>query len=300
VKPLVTGATGFVGRRLLAELDAPVVLSRSAARAADALAGFNVRAFSWAGEAERPPAEAFEGVDTIFHLSGEPLAEGRWTTEKKRRVVDSRVLGTRNLVEAIAALDDKPKTLVSASAVGFYGSRGDRELTESASAGDDFVAELTAQWEAEAIAAADLGIRVVLMRIGIVLGRDGGALEKMLPAFKLGLGARFGSGRHWMPWIHVDDVVWLLLRAATDERLKGPVNTVAPAPVTNRDFTKAFGRALNRPAFLSAPEFVLRGMLGEFADLLLASQRVLPKAALDAGFRFSYPTLQAALQDILK
>jgi len=300
VKALVTGATGFVGRRLLAELDTPAILSRSAARAADTLAGFNVNAFTWDGEAERPPLEAFEGVETIFHLAGEPIADGRWAAEKKRRMVDSRVLGTRHLVEAIAALDDKPKTLISASAVGYYGSCRDRELTEDAPAGDDFVAELAVKWEAEAARAVDLGVRVVRLRIGLVLGREGGALAKMLPPFKLGLGAWFGSGRQWMPWIHVDDVVCLMLHAATDGQLVGPVNAVAPSPATNRDFSKALGRALNRPVLLSAPVFMLRAVLGEFADVLLASQRVLPQAALDAGYQFSYPRLDAALQDVLK
>lgn len=299
MKALVTGATGFIGRRLIAELESPIVLSRSPTRAAESLATFDVSALGWLAETERPPPAAFDGVDTIFHLAGEPIAEGRWTAEKKRRILDSRVLGTRHLVDALAALDQRPKTLISASAVGYYGSCGDRELTEDAEPGDDFAAEVSVKWEAEARAASDLGVRVVCVRVGLALGSGGGALAKMVPPFKLGLGASLGSGRQWLPWVHVDDVVAVMLGAARDDSLVGPINAAAPFPLTNRDFTKTLGRALGRPAFMNAPELVLRAALGEMADLVLASQRVVPQVALDAGLEFAYPTLESALKEIL-
>lgn len=299
MKALVTGATGFIGRRLIAELEAPHVLSRSASRAAESLAEFDVSAFGWRAKAERPPEAALDGVDTVFHLAGESIADGRWTPDKKRRILDSRVLGTRHLVEAMAALDVGPRTLVSASAVGYYGSCGDRELTEDAAPGDDFAAEVSIKWEEAAQAATELGVRVVSVRLGVVLGPGGGALAKMLPPFKLGLGGRLGSGRQWMPWVHLDDVVACMLAAAADDRLVGPLNAVAPSPVRNGDFTKTLARALGRPAWMNVPEFALRATLGELADLVLASQRVVPKVALDAGVEFGYPTLESALDDIL-
>jgi uncharacterized protein len=230
MRALVTGATGFVGRRLLAKLDSPVVLSRSAANANQQLADFQVTAFDWEPTAGPPPAAAFQGVDTIFHLAGDPVAEGRWTEKKKIRIRDSRVLGTRNLVAALRRLPTRPQTLISASAVGYYGSCGERELDEAAPPGPstDFLTDVCIQWEKEALAARELGVRVVPIRIGVVLGEKGGALAKMLTPFSLGLGSPLGNGQQYMPWIHIDDLVELMLFAATQANLSGPINGVAP------------------------------------------------------------------------
>ena len=231
----------------------------------------------------------------MFHLAGESVGEGRWTAAKKQRIRDSRVIGTRRLVEGLAALEQKPRVLVVASAIGYYGSRGDETLDESSAPGDDFLAQVCRDWEAEARAAEKLGIRVVNTRFGIVLG-NGGALKKMLLPFKLGAGGRLGNGRQWMSWVHVDDVVGILLAAAIDEQYRGPVNTVAPTPVTNREFTRVLASVLHRPAIFPVPAFGLRLVVGEFAEVLLGSQRVLPKAAQRAGYAFHYPELAEALR----
>ena len=251
--------------------------------------------FRWIPDREPPPPEAIDGCDAAFHLAGEPVAEGRWTAAKKQRIRDSRVIGTRNLVRGLGQAPQRPGVLVSASAVGVYGTRGDETLTEDAPAATGFLAEVCREWEAEARKAEDFGIRVVTVRIGLVLGGEGGALKRMLPLFKLGLGGRLGSGRQWMPWIHVADLARLFVFAAETERLAGPVNGAAPEPVRNRGFTKSLGRAIRRPALFPAPAFMLRAALGEFAEVLLASQRVVPKAALEAGFQFNYETIDAAL-----
>jgi len=297
---LVTGATGFVGHRLLAKLQQPVVLSRDAAKAEQSLKPFGAKAFAWEPQSGPPPATAFEGIDTVFHLAGDPVAEGRWTAAKKARIKDSRVIGTRNLVAGLRNLPTKPRVLVNASAVGIYGSRGDEALDETSAAANDFLADVCIGWEREAGAARELGVRVVPIRIGVVLGENGGALAKMLPPFQFGLGSPLGSGQQYMPWVHLDDLVELMLFAAREERVTGPVNGVAPNPVTNREFTKTLGRVLGRPTFLPpVPGFVLRAMLGEFANVLLQSQRVNPRAAEGAGFTFKFRELEAALRDIL-
>jgi uncharacterized protein len=299
MRALVTGATGFIGQHLLARLDRPIVLSRNAARARLSLGRFNVTALDWDPVAGPPPREAFDGVDAVFHLAGDPIAEGRWTSEKKRRIRESRVVGTRNMVEGLAKLTTRPPVLVSASAVGFYGSRGDEVLDERAAPGSDFLAEVCQAWEKESQAATELGIRVVNIRTGVALGSEGGALKKMLLPFRLGLGGPLGDGRHWMSWIHVGDLAQLFVAAAENEELRGPVNGVAPTPVTNRQFTAALAATLHRPAFFRAPHAALRVALGEVADVLFSSQRAAPKAALDAGFQFRYPDLQPALEAIV-
>ncbi len=300
MRALVTGATGFVGTRLLARLENPVVLSRHADKAAKALAKFGVQVQQWDPQGGPPPPAAFNGVDTVIHLAGDPVAEGRWNAQKKARIRDSRVIGTRNLVAALRALPVKPGVLVSASAVGLYGPRGDEELTEASSPADDFLAEVCASWEREAVAARDFGVRVVPIRVGIVLGEGGGALRKMLTPFKLGLGSPLGSGRQYMPWIHIDDLVEMMLFAAREPSVTGPLNGTAPHPVTNREFTKTLGRVLGRPTFFPpVPGFMLRLIFGEFANALLGSQRVLPQAALAAGFPFKYPELEPALRGVL-
>lgn len=294
MKALVTGATGLVGRELVRRLGEAVVLTRDVASGQRRL-GAGVRALSWQPETEAAPAAAFEGVDVVFHLAGEPVAEGRWTARKKASIRDSRVLGTRNLVAALHGLPALPRVLVCASAVGFYGSQGDRELREGAPRGEGFLADVTESWEAEARAAERLGIRVINARLGLVLAASGGALGRMLTPFRLGLGGTLGDGRQWMPWVHIDDVISLLLHTAHNERMRGPVNVVSPTPVTNAELTRALGQALGRPAILPVPRLALRAVFGELAEVLLHSQRVLPGVALETNYAFAYPTLEPAL-----
>jgi hypothetical protein len=245
-----------------------------------------------------PPAETFDGATAVFHLAGESVANGRWTKARKQRIRDSRVTGTRNLVAGLERLAARPAVLVSGSAVGFYGPRGDETLTESASPGHDFLAEVCVTWEQAALEARSLGIRVALSRTGVALG-NGGALAKMLLPFKLGVGGPLAGGRQWMPWIHVDDLAALLLFAARTESLVGPYNAVAPQPVTNREFSRALARQLHRPAFIPTPYFALRLAFGEMASMLVGSQRAVPQAAEKAGYQFRFPDINATLADIL-
>jgi uncharacterized protein (TIGR01777 family) len=299
MKALVTGATGFVGPRLLRLLEQPTVVSRNPDRARAVVGHLAGRIVRWNPLEGPPPSEAFDGVDVVLHLAGESVAEGRWTAAQKARIRDSRVVGTRHLVQGIVQAARKPAVLVSASAVGYYGDRGDEELTESAPPADDFLGRVCVEWEREAAAAGQAGVRVVTARTGIVLGAGGGALGKMLTPFKLGGGGPLGNGRQWMPWIHVADLARLYLHAAETTAIQGPMNAVAPHPVRNLEFTKALGRALHRPAFIPAPYFGLRLLFGEFAQVLFASQRVIPRVALETGFVFQYPELTAALHEIL-
>ena len=300
MRAVVTGGTGFVGRRLLSKLDRPVVLSRDAAKAKKSLADNTVEVIAWNPLAEAAPSSALDGAEAIFHLAGDSVAGGRWTKRKKQRIKESRVLGTRNLIAGLRQLRNKPRVLVSASAVGYYGSRGEEEIDELAPPGADFLAEVCSAWEKEALAAGELGIRVVTIRIGLVLGEKGGALSKMLPPFYMGLGSPLGIGDQYMSWVHLDDLVELMLFAAHEQSLSGPVNGVSPQPVTNREFTKTLGAVLRRPTFLPPlPGFVLKAMLGEFGGVLLDSQRVYPRSALSAGFAFRFPALEGALRDVL-
>jgi uncharacterized protein (TIGR01777 family) len=299
MRALVTGATGFIGPRLLRLLDSPVVLSRNPERARGRLGPSVGPIYRWDPHAGPPPAEAFAGVDTVFHLAGESVAEGRWTAAQKARIRDSRVIGTRNLVLGITQTQTKPATLVSSSAVGIYGNRGDEELVETSAPGTGFLADVCQEWEREARAAATAGIRVATLRTGIVLGSGGGALGKMLTPFRLGAGGPLGNGRQWMPWIHVADLARLYVHAADHETVRGAVNGVAPEPVRNSDFTRALGKQLRRPAFMPAPYLGLRLLFGEFAQVLFDSQRVLPRVALETGFVFQYPDIAAALREIL-
>jgi uncharacterized protein (TIGR01777 family) len=240
-----------------------------------------------------PQAGDFAGIDAVVHLAGEPVS-GRWTEQKKRAIRESRVAGTHRLVEALEACDVRPATLVSASAVGFYGSRGDEPLDETSSAGEDFLAGVCFDWEAAARAAEALGMRSVQLRTGIVLGK-GGALAAMEMPFRLGLGGPFGNGRQFVPWIHIDDVVALYLLALDRGDLRGAVNAVTPDYATSARFSQALGTALHRPAFTPAPSFALRAVLGEFTSTILASQLVLPTRALDAGFIWQHPVLEDAM-----
>ena len=297
-RALVTGATGMVGRALAAELGGEVVAtSRSAGKTKLEHVSEVV---TWDGTSPLDPA-ALREVEAVFHLAGEPVVEGRWNDEKKERIRNSRVESTRALVRSIAGLDPaaRPRVLVCASAVGFYGSRGDELLTETSSAGEGFLADVCREWEGEAAKARELGLRVVSVRIGIVLSTAGGALAKMLPIFRAGVGGRLGDGKQWMPWIHIDDLVGILRFAAASDELDGPVDASAPDIVNNSAFTRALGTALHRPAIVPAPAFALRVALGEAASVVLASQRVAPARALEAGYRFAHPKLGAALADLL-
>ena len=296
MRALVTGATGFIGQRLLASLERPVILSRRPEVAKRTVG--NAEVFAWEPESGPPPIASLDGVDIVFNFAGESVAGGRWTAQRKERIRSSRIVGTRNLVDGIESQKKRPRVLVSASAVGYYGSRGDEVLQESAAPGSDFLAEVCQAWEAEAQRAAQFGVRVVTPRIGLVLGRGGGALARILIPFRLGLGGRLGSGRHWMPWIHLDDLVGIFLHAAKSG-ISGPMNAVGPSPVTNREFTRALAAALHRPAVFPIPAFALRVMFGELASVLLASQRVVPHVAVSAGYRFRYTSLDDVLGEIL-
>lgn len=296
---LITGATGFVGQQLLSQLNGAHVLSRDAATAQQKLAAHNVKAFEWQATTGPPPAEAFEGVDTVFNLAGEPVAEGRWNDAKMKRIRDSRVLGTRHLVDGIAACEQRPKTLVSASAVGYYGPRPDELLDETSTPSDGVLAKICVDWEKEALRAEKFGVRVVCLRIGVVLGRGGGAMSKMLTPFKLGVGGRLGSGKQYMPWVHVEDIVGLLLHGANTESLRGPMNGVAPGCVTNSEFTKALGRVVKRPTIFPVPAFGLKLAVGGFADILLESQQIVPRVAQESGYQFKYAGVVDALTEVV-
>ena len=302
MRALITGATGFVGPYLVERLEKPRILTRSLERARSELAGQNAEFVEWDLNGSPPPQAAVQRVDAVFHLAGESVAAGRWTRKRKQRIRDSRVLGTRNLVEALGKLpvDERPAVLVSASAVGYYGSRGEETLTEESAAGNDYLAEVCREWEQEAARAMDFGIRTAMLRTGIVLGPGGGALQKMLPPFKMGMGGRLGSGQQWMPWIHVVDLAALFMHVAETESIRGPVNAVAPEPVRNREFTKTLANVLHRPAILPAPYFGLRLLFGEFAQVLFASQNVEPRVALATGFSYRYRRLDEALRAALE
>jgi hypothetical protein len=294
VKLLITGATGFVGHRLVAEArrrgHAIVVASRDAAAARAALG--DVEAVAWDPMAGPVPPVA--GVEGVVHLAGESVGKGRWTKRKMMRIVDSRVLGTRNLVAGLKA--NPPKAFASASAIGWYGPHGDEELTEADPHGEDFLANVCVEWEREARHAEELGATVAVVRIGIVLGRDGGALQEMLTPFKMCVGGPIAGGAQWMSWVHVDDVVGVFLHAI-EKGIHGTLNATAPNPVTNRTFAKTLGSVLGRPAFIPMPGFMLRIIVGKFAEVLRTGQRVLPKQTTGSGYAFTWTELEAALKD---
>ncbi|HEX6695154.1 MAG TPA: TIGR01777 family oxidoreductase [Solirubrobacteraceae bacterium] len=294
----LTGATGLIGaaivRALQARGDAVTVLTRDTERARAALAG--VEAHAWQPLREPAPAAALAGRDAVVHLAGENVAQ-RWTDEARRAIHASRETGTRNLVAGIGAADPRPRVLASASAVGYYGPRGDEPITEDAAAGDDFLAGVCAAWEREAARAAEHGLRVAMLRTGVVLDQGGGALAKMLPFFRLGMGGPVAGGRQYLPWIHADDVVGLYLAALDDAAWEGPINATAPTPVTNRDFSRALGRALRRPAFAPVPGLAVRVLYGDMAEIVTTGQRAVPARALEHGFGFRHTELDEALRD---
>ena len=293
----ISGSHGLIGAALVASLQADghhvLRLTRGGITNEDEI--------GWDPDAGRIDAPALEGVDAVVHLAGEGIGERKWSAEQKRRIRESRLRGTAALAAAVASREEKPRVFVSASAIGYYGDRGDEELTEKSAPGDDFLAQLCQEWEAETEPAAAAGVRTVHARTGIVLARHGGVLARLLLPFKLGLGGKQGSGKQWMSWIALDDEVAALRCAIDDARLSGPVNLVAPNPVTNAEFADALGRALHRPTVLPTPLLPLKARYGTelVRTLLLVSQRVLPRELERVDFRFRCPVLDGALQAIL-
>jgi uncharacterized protein (TIGR01777 family) len=293
MKCIVSGGTGFIGRQLvdllLAQGHYVGVYSRQPGKAARNA----VATYLWDPLGVAPPDDSIHDMDAVLHLAGETVAQ-RWDPASKERIRASRVEGTRRLVDVISRVRHKPKVLVCASAIGFYGDRGNEILDETSAPGKGFLVDVCRAWEAEADRAARVGVRVVKIRIGFVLGRNGGALAKLAPIFKLGVGGRLGSGKQWMPWVHAQDVARMFLFAAENE-VSGVLNGVAPNPVTNREFTSALASAVHRPAILPVPGFALRLAAGELGKHMLDSARVIPAAAQRAGFQFTYPDIQPAL-----
>jgi len=294
---LVSGSSGLVGTAVVESLrrnaHAVTRLVRSPAAAGQ-------DAVWWDPESGTLDPAGLEGLDAVIHLAGESIAAGRWTLDRKARIRQSRVRGTALLAESLARLDRKPRVLVSASAVGIYGDRGAEELDESSPPGRGFIPDLCRDWEASARPAVAAGLRTVLLRLGLVLSARGGALAKMLPLFRLGLGGRLGSGRQYMSWIAMEDLVRMVDYVLGHEELRGPVNAVSPAPVTNREWTATLGRVLHRPTLCCGPAVALRLALGEMADeMLLSSARVLPRALVRSGFQFQRPDLRGALESAL-
>jgi uncharacterized protein (TIGR01777 family) len=294
----LTGATGLIGagivRALQARGDSVTVLSRDPDRARATLPG--VEAHAWRPLDESAPAAALRGRDAVVHLAGESVAQ-RWTDASRRAIHDSREIGTRNLVAGLAAAEPRPRVLVSASGVNYYGLRGDEPLTEDAAPGDDFRARVCIAWEREASAARDLGLRVAMLRTAVVLDKDGGALSKMLPFFRLGIGGPVAGGRQYLPWIHAEDIAGLYVAVLDDDSWDGPTNACAPEPATNRDFSRALGRALHRPAFAPVPGFAVRLLYGDMAEIVTEGQRAVPMRALEHGYAFRHTDLENALRD---
>jgi uncharacterized protein len=295
---LITGATGFIGKKLanllLARGDAVNYLGRARSPQLDSRVAYH----PWNNVKELPPLNSVPRLDAVVHLAGEPIAQ-RWTSAAKKRIYSSRVEGTRQLVTAIGNLRYKPKVLVSASAIGYYGDRGDETLIERSAWGNGFLTEVCRDWEREALRAREFGLRVVTPRFAMVLGREGGALPKMLTPFRLGLGGKLGDGRQWMSWIHIDDLLRLLLFAVENPAATGALNASSPRPVTNAEFTRTLSATLRRPAVLAVPKMALKLALGEMASVLFDSLRVLPQATERAGFRFEQPKLAGALSSLL-
>ena len=299
MKIVVTGATGLVGSALVPSLTAGGHSVVRLVRKQSNASGGGVTDALWQPDRGEIDASALAGCDAAVHLAGENISEGRWTDEKKRRIIESRVKGTRLLSETLARLTPRPRVLVSASATGYYGDRGDELLTEESTSGKNFVAEVCREWEAATEPARAAGLRTALLRFGIVLSREGGALAKMMTPVKLGVGGKLGSGRQYYSWIAIEDAVAAIRHALENEAVSGPVNLVSPQPVTNGEFTKALGKALGRPTLFAVPAFAARLAFGEMADeLLLASARVEPARLKATGFEFKYPTIEAAMHHI--
>jgi hypothetical protein len=294
----VSGSTGLVGSQVVASLS---TAGHEVVRLVRGPPAPGERAVRWDPEKGKVDAAGLEGLDAVIHLAGENVASGRWTAARKAVIRDSRVNGTRFLCEALATLASPPKTLVCASAVGYYGDRGEERLTEDTPPGTGFLSEVCREWEAASAPAARKGIRVVVLRIGMVLSPKGGALVRMLPLFRAGLGGVIGGGRQYVSWVVLEELPHIILHALKRDDLSGPVNAVAPRPVTNREFTEALGKALSRPTPLPVPAFALRlAVGGEMAGtLLLASARVIPRRLEETGYRFRFAELSAALRHLL-
>ncbi len=296
---MITGATGLVGKQLVPHFDRVLITTRNRQSALRQFEGQAVEVIEWDPQAGPVPLNHHQPIDAVVNLMGEPIASGRWNREKKRRIVDSRVRGTENLVQSIAALEKKPTVVVSASAIGYYGDRGDQPLTEDDPPGTGFLPETCVAWERAAEGFAVAGSRLVQTRIGIVMSTEGGALAEMLPVFRTGVAGRLGNGQQYVSWIHIQDLVSLFRWAMENALAEGIYNAVAPEPVTNKELTSLLAKAVNRPAAIPVPRFALRLSLGEFADTLFESQRVIPRAAVRDGFSFQFPELGACLQDLL-
>jgi hypothetical protein len=292
MKILITGASGLLGTALQKSFNEKGYEMLLAGRGKPK----NANEIEWDVEAGFAEPEKLEGIEAVIHLAGEPVS-GRWTDEKKRKIHDSRVLGTRSVVEALSGLQAKPKVFVSASGIGYYGDRGDDVMTEMSGPGDTFLAKVCRDWEAEARRAEDVGIRTVLVRTGIVLSKHGGALAEMLTPFKFGVGGVVGSGKQWMSWLALDDIIAIYNHVLEDESMRGAFNATSPDPVTNEEFTKALGSVLYRPTILPLPEFAVNLIFGEMGDaLLLDSTRAVPKRLEEAGFEFKFTDLTTALK----
>lgn len=295
---LVSGSSGLVGSTLVFSLKSAGARVARLIRPGSTPAGNDEERIPWDPSQPVSP-EAVSGFDAVVHLAGESIV-GRWTERKKARIRDSRIPATVNLAHALAQAKNKPEVFLSASAIGYYGSRGDELLTEDSGFGAGFAADLAGEWEAASAAASQAGIRTVQMRIGIVMGRSGGALPKMLPAFKMGVGGRLGTGHQWMSWIDIHDVVGAIHHLLRSDLLHGPVNLVSPKPVTNAEFTRILGKVLSRPTVFPMPAFVARLAFGQMADeLLLASQRVEPSKLISSGYPFRFGTLETSLKNLL-
>jgi uncharacterized protein (TIGR01777 family) len=296
MKILISGSHGLVGTALMKSLEPEgheVFRLVRYAPSSDA-------EIEWSPDRYSIALARIEGFDAVVNLAGESIAEGRWTEDKKQRIRESRVKGTKLLGDALANLTNPPKTFICASAIGYYGNRGDEILTETSAPGDDFLAKVCVEWEKATALAKEKGIRVLNTRFGVILDAHGGALAKMLPPFRAGLGGKIGSGKQWMSWIELDDVVGALKFALTNEALSGPVNFVAPNPVTNAEFTNTLGKVLSRPTLIPIPAFGVRLLFGEMGEaLLLAGQRVAPKRLMTEGYQFQYPQLEEALRHVL-
>jgi uncharacterized protein len=293
----MTGASGFIGRRLLKNFTSAGHEVRVLSRHAGTNLPGGVKLFAWDPLKGPPPEESLRDTDAVVHLAGEPVSQ-RWNDEVKRRIRDSRVIGTRNLVAGMGRMARRPETLVCASAVGYYGSRGDEVLPETAGPSDAWLSKVCVEWEQEAAAAGSLGTRVVSIRTGLALDPRGGAMQRMLTPFRMGVGGKLGSGEQWMPWIHLADIA-ALFQFAIEQPVSGALNGAAPYPVTNAEFTRELAKAVRRPAVFPVPLFALKLLFGEMADILLGSQRAVPMAAEAAGFRFQYPQLGPALANLL-
>lgn len=297
---LLTGGTGFVGHELCKRLDQVTLTSRNRDKALKKLGNLDPSTrdvIEWdpaSGPVSLPQEKRFKSV---VNLMGESIAEGRWNARKKKRIRASRVEGTRRLVDGIVQSGNLPDVFVSASAIGIYGDAGEAIVEEDHAHGSGFLTDVCAQWEQEAMRLEEHGVRVVCLRIGIVLGCQGGALKKMVPMFRWCLGGNLGSGNQWVAWIHVDDLVSMIQWVIENEKVSGPINATAPNPVRNKELTRAIAAAVRRPAFLPAPKFALRLALGEFAESLFFSQRVVPAAALNHGFQFQFSDVEAAIKD---